>query len=99
MPSGAASRTDAIRVGGLRGRAVDAALIRVEALGAESLNLRDLARDLETGPASLYYHFANKDALMAELAAEGFRRLRAAFEAALRDPRGAGRFTCAATPI
>ena len=88
MPSGAASRTDAIRVGGLRGRAVDAALIRVEALGAESSNLRDLARDLETGPASLYYHFANKDALMAELAAEGFRRLRAAFEAALRDPRG-----------
>ena len=87
-PTGSASRMDAIRVGGLRGRAIDAALKMVEARGAEELNLRDLAGDLGTGPASLYYHFANKDALMAELAVEGFRRLRAAFAAALADLRG-----------
>ncbi len=84
----AALRTDSIRVGGLRGRAIDVALKMVEARGAEAINLRDLAGELGTGPASLYYHFANKDALMAELAVEGFGRLRAAFAAALADPRG-----------
>src|SRR5260370_27543768 len=88
MLTGAASRREAIRVGGLRGRAIDAALKMVEARGAEDLNLRDLAADLGTGPASLYYHFANKDALMAELAVEGFRRLRAVFAAELADLRG-----------
>ncbi len=88
MSSSAASRMDAIRVGGLRGRAIDAALKMVEARGAEDVNLRDLAADLGTGQASLYYHFANKDALMAELAVEGFRRLRSAFAAALDDLRG-----------
>lgn len=87
-PSAAATRADSIRVGGLRGRAIDAALKMVEARGAEAVNLRDLAGELGTGPASLYYHFANKDALMAELAVEGFRRLRAAFAATLADPRG-----------
>ncbi len=88
MPADAASRLDAIRVGGLRGRAIDAALKMVEARGADDVNLRDLAGDLGTGAASLYYHFANKEALMAELAVEGFRRLRSAFAAALADPRG-----------
>jgi AcrR family transcriptional regulator len=81
-------RREAIAVGGLRARAIDAALSMVEARGPEGANLRDLARALGTGPASLYYHFANKDALMAELAVEGFRRLSAAFEAAFRDPQG-----------
>jgi AcrR family transcriptional regulator len=88
MPAGAAARREAIAVGGLRGRAIDAALKMVEARGAEAVNLRDLAGDLKTGPASLYYHFANKDALMAELAIEGFRRLRADFVAALANLRG-----------
>lgn len=81
-------RSEAIRVGGLRGRAIDAALRMVEARGVEGVNLRDLARELGTGPASLYYHFANKDALMAELAVEGFHRLCAVFQAALHDPQG-----------
>jgi AcrR family transcriptional regulator len=79
-------RTEAIRVGGLRSRAIDAALAMVEARGEDGVSLRDLAGELGTGAASLYHHFANKDALMAELAVEGFRRLRAAFETALREP-------------
>ncbi len=87
MSSGAVSRMEAIRVGGLRGRAIDVALKMVETRGAEDINLRELAADLGTGQASLYYHFANKDALMAELAVEGFRRLRTAFAAALADRR------------
>ena len=88
MTMTAGARTDAIRVGGLRGRAIDAALKRIEACGVEAVSLRELAADLGTGPASLYYHFASKDALMAELAAQGFRRLQAAFTEALRDRRG-----------
>lgn len=87
-PRAAAPRTHSIRVGSLRGRAIDAALKMVEARGAEAVNLRDLAGELGTGPASLYYHFANKDALMAELVVEGFRRLEAAFAAAMADLRG-----------
>jgi AcrR family transcriptional regulator len=82
------SQREAIRVGSLRGRAIDAALAMVEARGPEGANLRDLARTLGTGPASLYYHFANKDALMAELAVAGFRQLSAAFEDAFRAPQG-----------
>jgi AcrR family transcriptional regulator len=84
----AAARTDAIRARGLRARAIDATLKRVEAGGAEAVSLRELAADLGTGPASLYYHFASKDALMAELAAHGFRRLQADFIEALCDRRG-----------
>lgn len=75
-------------MGGLRSRAIDAALAMVEAGGPEGASLRELARALGTGPASLYHHFANKDALMAELAVEGFRRLAGAFEAAFREPLG-----------
>ncbi|MGH6958682.1 MAG: TetR/AcrR family transcriptional regulator [Caulobacteraceae bacterium] len=88
MQSRIGARTEAIRVGGLRSRAIDAALRRVETLGADALSLRDLASDLGTGQASLYHHFASKDALMAELACEGFRCLRQAFESAVREPRG-----------
>jgi AcrR family transcriptional regulator len=40
-----------------------------------------------TGVGSLYYHFANKEALLAELAADGFRELRRAIVAAVRTPR------------
>jgi AcrR family transcriptional regulator len=58
----------------------------VEWHGVEGLNLRDLASALGTGPASLYYHFKNKEALLAELAAEGFRQLNAAFLNAQDEP-------------
>lgn len=58
----------------------------VERHGVERLNLRDLAGELGTGPASLYYHFKNKDALLAEVAAEGFRQLNRAFLQAQETP-------------
>lgn len=75
-----------LRVGSLRGKALDTAMRLVEQRGVERLNLRDLAAELGTGPASLYYHFKNKDALLAELAAEGFRQLNRAFLAAQAAP-------------
>ncbi|WP_394761442.1 TetR/AcrR family transcriptional regulator [Phenylobacterium sp.] len=61
----------------LRARALDAAMALVVARGPDGINLRDIAAELNTGAASLYYHFKNKDALLAEVAAQGFRRLEA----------------------
>jgi AcrR family transcriptional regulator len=69
---------DAIRSSTLRARALDAAMELVVARGPDGVNLRDVAAELNTGPASLYYHFKNKDALLAEVAAAGFRTLEAA---------------------
>ena len=78
------------RINGLRGRAIDVALRLIEIQGPEAVNVREIAAELETGPASLYYHFASKDALLAELAAAGFRLLEAALISALKDDRDRG---------
>jgi AcrR family transcriptional regulator len=43
---------------------VDVALELVDAEGLEGLSMRRVAERLETGPASLYAHVANKDELM-----------------------------------
>ena len=62
-------------VGNLRQRALAAAHRMLETRGEAGLTLRAIAAELNTGVASLYYHFANKDALLAELAIDGFREL------------------------
>jgi AcrR family transcriptional regulator len=59
----------------------------LEEHGEGGLNLRDIAARLETGVASLYYHFTNKDALLAELAVDGFGALQDAIAGALREPK------------
>lgn len=69
---------------GLKGRAIDTAMTMVEASGIDAVNVRDLAAELGTGAASLYYHFKSKDALLAELSVEGFRLLQMSFAEALR---------------
>jgi AcrR family transcriptional regulator len=84
----AAALFGGIEVGGLKGRAIDTALRMVEARGVEGFGLRDLAGELKTGQASLYYHFACKDELLAEVAAEGFRKLNAYFTGAIARPEG-----------
>jgi AcrR family transcriptional regulator len=61
--------------GNLKQRALAAAHRMLEAHGEAGLTLRALAAELQTGPGSLYHHFANKDALLAELAVDGFREL------------------------
>jgi AcrR family transcriptional regulator len=71
------------RINGLRGRAIDVAMRLVEVHGPDAVNVREIAAELETGSASLYYHFASKDELLAELAAAGFRRLQATLSTAL----------------
>lgn len=53
--------------------------------GPEALSLRELARALGVSHNAPYKHFANRDALLAALAAEGFRELTDDGHAAARD--------------
>lgn len=55
--------------------------------GPEALSLRELARALGVSHNAPYKHFANRDALLAALAADGFRELSAgSHEAAANAP-------------
>jgi AcrR family transcriptional regulator len=62
-------------VGNLRQRALAAAHRMLEMRGEAGLTLRALAAELNTGAGGLYHHFAGKDALLAELAIDGFAEL------------------------
>ncbi|HEY1750905.1 MAG TPA: TetR/AcrR family transcriptional regulator [Caulobacteraceae bacterium] len=69
----AAARSPA--VGNLRQRALAAAHRMLETRGEAGLTLRAIAAELSSGAGGLYHHFANKDALLAELAVDGFAEL------------------------
>lgn len=64
----------------------------IQTHGVEALTLRGVAARLGVSRTALYRHFANKEALLAAVAAEGFRTLRAelaaAYEQAGRGTRG-----------
>lgn len=75
--------------GRLRAALVEAGLRHLESREHGELSLRELARQVGVAPNAVYRHFADKEALLAALAAEGFRQLRAAQIAAAashRDP-------------
>lgn len=72
--------------GNLRAALVEAALGLVEREGVEALTLRGAARLAGVSPAAPYRHFADKRALLASVAEEGFRLL----AAALRNTEGEG---------
>jgi len=61
--------------GDLRSALVGAAVARVEEVGAENLSLRAVAAQVGVSPSAAYHHFADKDALLGEVAAEGLQRL------------------------
>lgn len=63
--------------GDLREALLQAAEVQLEAEGPAGLSLRKLGRQLGVTPGAPYRHFEDKDALLAALAAEGYRRLRA----------------------
>jgi len=71
----------------LRTRALKAGRELLEAGGVEALQLRLIAARIECGVASLYYHFTDKEGLLAALALEGYWELNAALREALDDPR------------
>lgn len=82
------TRAEIASPGTLRRRALDAARVLVDKGGTEALQLRIVATEVGSGVASLYYHFANKDALLAAVAIEGCRELTRKIEQA----RASGRF-------
>jgi len=56
------------------------AAIEEDPSALETLNLRELARTLGVSPAAPYRHYANREALLAALATDGFRLLGATME-------------------
>jgi len=68
--------------GDLRTALVAGGLRQMEAGGEGAVSLRALAKAVGVSPNAPYRHFADKNALMAALAAEGFQRFADAIEAA-----------------
>jgi AcrR family transcriptional regulator len=68
---------------------LDAAARLFRAQGFQGTSVRDIVRAVGMLPGSLYYHFATKEDLLAEVYAEGVRRISARVRAAcepLADP-------------
>ena len=65
------------------GRIVDAARAIAEAEGWPAVTIRRLATEIEYSQPVLYSHFDNREAIVAAVAVEGFRRLTAALDAAV----------------
>ena len=62
--------------GNLRDALVEAAMELLETEGLAALSLRAVARRVGVSQTAPYRHFADKEALLAAVAAEGFRRQR-----------------------
>src|ERR1700722_14633836 len=69
--------------GDLRGALVEAAAAEIERGGYENLSLRELAESLGVSRAAPYRHFADRRALLAAVAANGFDRLTAIYRNAI----------------
>ena len=73
--------------GDLRAALVDGALRLLKERSPAELSLRAVARLAGVSQNAPYRHFASKDALLAAIAEEGFRRLAAVTAAARGSPR------------
>src|SRR5262247_3146192 len=62
--------------GNLRRALLDEALATIRAEGVDGLTLREIGARLGVSRTALYRHFADKRALLASVATEGFRALR-----------------------
>ena len=85
-PRPARRRPDRYHHGDLRRALLLEAVRTIHAEGAAALTLRGVGDRLGVSRTALYRHFADKQALLDEVAAEGFRMLRAA----LREAWGRG---------
>jgi AcrR family transcriptional regulator len=70
----------------LKSKALSAATVILAEQGAERLSLRAIADLAGIGIASMYHYFENKDALLLQLATQGFEDLREDILAYRRDP-------------
>ncbi len=77
--------------GDLRRSLITAASELLRSGGVEAVTLREAARLAGVSHNAPYRHFASREALLAALAAEGFRSLRRALDEAGRDAEPAGR--------
>ena len=77
-PRPARKRPDQYHHGHLRPALIQAALRTIGRGGVHTLTLRGVGEDLGVSRTALYRHFADKSALLAAVAAEGFRALRLA---------------------
>ena len=84
----ARKRPDQYHHGDLRTALIGAAVRTIQRHGVEALTLRGVGEDLGVSRTALYRHFADKAALLAAVAAEGFRMLRESLEAAWSQGRG-----------
>lgn len=87
MGKSGARKRDTYRHGDLRAAALQAAVEIVRREGAPALTLRRVAEETGVAHRSLYRHFRDKDALLAAVAALGYRRLAASVEKAAT-PKG-----------
>jgi AcrR family transcriptional regulator len=67
---------DAYHHGHLRQALVDQAVATIRERGVETLTLRHVGERLRVSRTALYRHFADKEALLAAVATEGFRTFR-----------------------
>lgn len=67
--------TEPTKINSLRRRALDAARAKLESASAEAFQMRALADTIGCSVSALYYHFSDKDALLAAVAVEGFQDL------------------------
>ena len=74
-PGDAPRRSDGYHHGDLRRALLDATLKLVDERGPEGFTLRAASRLAGVSDAAPYHHFADKDALLAAVAEEGFREL------------------------
>lgn len=74
---------DTFHHGDLRQALLTEAGVQLRAAGPDRFSLRETARAVGVSPAAAYRHFADKGALLAELAAQGFARLAAVMEDAM----------------
>ncbi len=73
--------------GDLRAALVKGAAAEIERAGYENLSLRELAESLHVSRAAPYRHFADRRALLAAVAADGFDRLTAIYRKAIASGR------------
>ncbi|MDO8409771.1 MAG: TetR/AcrR family transcriptional regulator [Phenylobacterium sp.] len=81
------ARRRSYHVGNVRSQLSSAASALLESEGASALSLRAIARRTGVALGTVYYHYADKRALLAGLAVEGFRDLAETLHAAA-DARG-----------
>ncbi|MGC2401042.1 MAG: TetR/AcrR family transcriptional regulator [Acidobacteriaceae bacterium] len=85
-----ASRKPAYHHGDLRGALMRTALLLIEQHGVQGLALSDAARLSGVSVAAPYRHFKDKEALLADIATEGFALFRNALARAMESHPGDG---------